>query len=235
MTWVKICGITNLEDALVAVEAGADALGFVFYEKSPRHVAAEKVRDIVFQLPPKLEIVGVFPGRTLNEIADILRTTGITSMQIYAGTHAPVSSRNETAESPNFRGIRTYLALAVSDCKNPKVESDNVRSGQHGYSKEGCGIAAVLLDSGTSWQPGGTGRVFKWSDFISLSESLREWTNVIVAGGLHAENVAEAITTFRPWGVDVSSGVEAKPGKKDPEKVRAFIRAVRGVDKKISN
>src|SRR5258708_2907233 len=119
MTWVKICGITNLEDALVAVEAGADAVGFVFYEKSPRNVLSDDVRRIISQVPSYLETVGVFVNRPLDEIDNILRNTGIKSMQVYAGTHAPIALKKGDSQNPAFHGIKAYLALPLADCSDP--------------------------------------------------------------------------------------------------------------------
>ena len=239
MTWVKICGITNLEDALVAVEAGADAVGFIFYEKSPRNVAPDDVRRIISQLPADVEKVGVFASRSLDEIEDILRDTGLGSMQVYAGTHAPVASKKGDHQNPSFHGIKAYLALPLADSSAPtsgiaqwKIAS---RSNEVVPEANGDGpIAGVLLDSGTSWQPGGTGRTFNWENFVPLTQSVRAWSKVIVAGGLNSANVTEAMRILHPWGVDVSSGVEARPGKKDPDKVRAFVRAVRDADKLTS-
>jgi|SRR6185312_12213271 len=226
MTWVKICGITNLEDALTAIDAGADALGFVFFEKSPRKISPEQAQRIIEKLPPHVEKVGVFVLGADANIAEIAGQTQLSSVQMHL--------RNGQTEFPSgtiAAGRKHYLAVSANDF----FDHDNA---DFAVSKNGSNAAkwihAVFLDSGTAQQPGGTGKVFEWQKALATAGRIqRSGLRLVVAGGLTPKNVAEAMRTLKPWGVDVSSGVEAAPGKKDPEKVRAFIAAVRQADKAI--
>lgn len=232
MTWIKICGITNLEDALVAVEAGADALGFVFYQESPRRVEAREVRAIAEQLPDSIEKIGVFVGADKGKILTLAGNAGLSAVQLHA------DRRNarplEPADPPDtldcYIGLQTSLFLQG----NREFDGGGIFMRPQGRGR----IRGILLDSGTPSQPGGTGTTFDWTspDTAEIVARIRSggW-NLIVAGGLRAENVGEAMTALHPWGVDVSSGVESRPGKKDPGKVRAFIRAVRDRDRVNSN
>jgi phosphoribosylanthranilate isomerase len=223
MTWVKICGITNLEDALTAVEAGADALGFVFYEKSPRKVEVEKAREIVLKLPERVEKVGVFVDESAARVREIAGRSGLTGLQLHAITAPrPAGQDLRTASTRNiFAAIPARLLLAESE------EFEGL-----GYFKEpGDTIEGILFDSGGEQVPGGTGKVFDWAKMAAVTARLSSDLKVIVAGGLTPANVSDAMRLMRPWGVDVASGVEARAGKKDPDKVRAFIAAVREADK----
>lgn len=225
MTWVKICGITNLEDAEAAIEAGADALGFVFYEKSPRRISVEQARKIIGALSVDVEKVGVFVADS-DEIPErIAAEVGLSATQIH------ISSGQSPPATNNGFKARRYLAIPVGTFFSRN--GDAAFSGAGGMMDFVKHADAVFLDSGTRQQPGGTGKTFDWSAARPIAESIRDaGCNLVVAGGLTAENVTEAITTLHPWGVDVSSGVEARPGKKDPEKVRAFVKAVRAADEK---
>jgi phosphoribosylanthranilate isomerase len=228
MTWVKICGITNSEDARNAVEAGADALGFVFYEKSTRHVPPQTARDIARHIPGTIERVGVFvgnPGRLAFQIAD---EVGLTAIQI----HAKASSENAKVRLfQTSDDVKRYIALSAhSFFGRPEDLEVFLMSNENRDVKNRAD--AIFLDSGTSQYPGGTGQVFDWENAVPLGETIKKaGFKLVVAGGLNSENVAVPMRTLGPWGVDVSSGVEARPGKKDPEKVRAFIAAVRNADK----
>lgn len=218
MTWVKICGMTNLDDALLAVDAGADAVGFVFYEKSPRCVRAETVREIADELPEHVQKVGVFVGVS-PDVADISEHAGLTIAQIYC--HARPALTDEYLVKLPCRVIAAISLGAVG--KNELHDfhvSDQVRNR----------IVATLVDSGNAEQPGGTGQHFDWHVIGDLARLAG--MNLILAGGLKPDNVGEAMRILRPWGVDVVSGVEASPGKKDPEKIRAFVQAVREIDRK---
>ena len=217
MTWVKICGMTNLEDALVAVEAGADAVGFVFYEKSPRCVSVEKAREIVEKLPDSVEKVGVFVGESPED--QILRQVGLSTAQVYTNSIAGWLAWHQRS------GLKLMFAVP-----------GDVLSGEFfmQFGSVDRPISAILVDSGSGEHPGGTGQRFDWENAKLGISHLSTRVPVVVAGGLTAVNVDQAIRTLRPWGVDVSSGVEARPGKKDPEKVRAFVRAVREMDRKVS-
>src|SRR5579862_6927857 len=218
MTWVKICGMTNLEDALVAVDAGADAVGFVFYEKSPRCVSVETARKICSKLPKSVERVGVFVNETVNYADNVLQQVGLTTAQVYAKSigewlawHAG-SERKLMVAVPGQVLIGDLL-LTFGSAEKP--------------------VSAVLVDSGTGERPGGTGERFDWEAAKAGIRGLQEKVPVVVAGGLAAENVEDAIRVLKPFGVDVGAGVEARTGKKDPEKVRAFVRAVREMDRRV--
>jgi phosphoribosylanthranilate isomerase len=218
MTWVKICGITNLEDARVAAEAGADALGFVFYEKSPRRVDAEKVREIIRQLPKDLEKVGVFVHADVKTICETVDRTGINAVQVHGDHEDPHVVDQVSGQRPD---LRFFVAISMRQ-PNP---------GGWAMMWQPDIVQAFLLDSGSSSQLGGTGERFDWEESVPVSDAIKRFGRTVVAGGLTPQNVAEAIAVLRPFGVDVSSGVEASPGKKDPEKVRAFVQAVRAAEK----
>ncbi len=221
MTWVKICGMTNLEDALVAVEAGADAVGFVFYEKSPRNISVKAAREIVEKLPERMEKVGVFVNETPERVSAMTDEAGITAVQLHGDEY-----RNADRYA---LGIRTFFSLPVAECLRGfrgSVGSSAMPTFPN--------FAGVLLDSGTPELRGGTGTVFAWGEARPLVRCLAKLYPVVIAGGLTPSNVRGATTLLSPWGVDAVSGVEALPGKKDPEKVRAFVRAVRDADRKAS-
>ncbi len=229
MTWVKICGMTNLEDALVAVEAGADAVGFVFYEKSPRYVTVETAREIVAKLPEEIEKVGVFAGATADAMIETSNTIGLTAAQIYPDANNQLPMLSEEF----FRKVQCDVIVAV-----PSRLLEGLEDSKPSAFFLSCialkRILAMLVDSGDAQRPGGTGEKFNWEHAASIREGMnRIGVRLIVAGGLASENVGNAISIFRPWGVDVASGVEARPGKKDPEKVRAFVRAVRECDRRV--
>jgi phosphoribosylanthranilate isomerase len=224
MTWVKICGMTNLEDALVAVDAGADAVGFVFYEKSPRCVTVETAREIVEKLPESVEKIGVFVGSDAESVLSAKARAGLTAAQIY----------------PNDRNQFSMLKLEFLDaCRSILALPEAVFSGTEDRafglsSKVRDRIYAMLLDSGTAESPGGSGKKLDFRKSALIRKGIGQLgMKVIAAGGLSPQNVAEAISILDPWGVDVVSGVEASPGKKDPEKVRAFVRAVREMDRRV--
>jgi phosphoribosylanthranilate isomerase len=237
MTWVKICGITNLEDAKLAVDAGADALGFVFYDKSARNVGAETVREITRHLPAEIEKLGVLVGPCPENLFDGMDRSGLTGLQFHLA--AGVDWSSEARRIPP--GVRTYLSMPAGWL----VEHAESTHGWLESLRQTWGNApavppsargpnpwrAIFLDSGTCEQPGGTGQVFDWGKALPSVEQLKQTANVVVAGGLTPTNVTEALSILKPWGVDVSSGVEAKPGKKDSAKVRRFISAVRQADK----
>jgi len=217
MTWIKICGITNLEDALTAVDAGADALGFVFYEKSPRRIAPETARNIVTELPDKVEKVGVFVHGSNEGMEEIARQVGLTAIQV----HIDPASNGQIPEPP-LSQLKQYLALPAQLLFGGK--------GGTWYLPVRKRIDAIFLDSSTEQQPGGTGEVFDWEQAERMVSPISKITPIVVAGGLTPSNVNDAMRVLHPWGVDVSSGVEATPGKKDPQKIRAFIQAVRNIE-----
>jgi|SRR5271155_7645 len=227
MTWVKICGMTNLEDALTAVEAGADAVGFVFYEKSPRNISVEAAREIVGKLPENLEKVGVFVDLEVECIREIVSKAGLTAVQLHG---------KQSLESVLFNDARPPIE-SVGVAKLIAMIPDRALD-----QGSGVGISrrirektfAVLIDAQVKGKTGGTGAKFDWEASREMVNLLGLLIPVIVAGGLTPSDVVEAMNIFHPFGVDVVSGVEARPGKKDPEKVRAFVKAVRDADRKAS-
>jgi phosphoribosylanthranilate isomerase len=194
---VKVCGMTNLKDALVAVEEGADAVGFIFYKKSPRSVTMKLVREIVLELPPFVDTVGVFVDETADQINKIADYCDLDLIQLHGD------------ESPTFcKKIRRRVikAFRVKDMQSVKKLSSYQVSG-------------FLLDTFSESLYGGTGKVFDWN----LALPAKKIGPVIMAGGLTPNNVQQAIRQVRPYGVDVCSGVESQPGIKDHKKVRAFL------------
>jgi len=221
MTWVKICGMTNVEDALVAVDAGADAVGFVFYEKSPRCVSVETVREILQKLPENVDRVGVFVNEAVDTVSAIADQAGLTAVQFHG---------DEYLTPERYAANRdAFFCLPAGETIS------RLRRGNGSFSfPQFPNLAGVMLDSSTREKRGGTGTTFAWGEAVDFVRSIGPCHRVIVAGGLNSANVGQAIDVLHPWGVDVVSGVEARPGKKDPEKVRAFVRAVRDADRKVS-
>ena len=233
MTWVKICGMTNLEDALTAVDAGADAVGFVFYEKSPRNISVEAAREIVKKLPESVEKVGVFVGETSEAVCEISEKAELTVAQIYPDFRNPFSIPNDRFLEKAL--TRVIVALPASQLECEESDDPDVIVGFRVTNAFRDRVAAVLFDSGTSGRPGGTGKMFDWRSAVPMTALMgRAGVRFIVAGGLTPGSVVDAMTELAPWGVDVASGVEATPGKKDPDKVRAFVKAVRDADRKTS-
>ncbi|HEV8116410.1 MAG TPA: phosphoribosylanthranilate isomerase, partial [Acidimicrobiales bacterium] len=202
--FVKICGTTSEEDALLAVAMGAEALGFVF-APSPRQMRPQDVTDILKRLPPEILTVGVFKDDLPERIVHIVRATGLKGAQIHG------SFSVEDAVSVRRAIFHTFVAFSALD---PRVEQ------AHAYEPY-----AVLLDGARS----GAGQTFDWS----LADRTPEGLKLIVAGGLTSDNVVEVIRTVRPWGVDVVSGVESSPGRKDPVKLRAFIAKAHAAGKEL--
>ena len=204
---VKVCGITNAEDALAAVEAGADALGFIFYEKSPRYVVPAVAANIIAELPPLVTPVGVFVNEGLATVRSIMDTCGLAMAQLHGDENV---SYCRELDRPAMKALRlrdrgSLLALAE-------------------YQGRG-GVRGFVLDTFSELAYGGTGQITDWG----LAAEVAKSTPLLLAGGLTPDNVTEAIRTVRPYGVDVSSGVESAPGKKDHAKMRAFVDAVRVV------
>lgn len=198
----KICGITRIEDALSAVAAGADAIGLVFYAKSPRAVSIEQAAAIVRALPPFVSSVGLFVNASRSEVGAVLEAVPLDLLQFHG---------DETSEQCEGHG-------------RPYIKALRVQAGMdlQAHCAVFAGAAGVLLDTFVAGVPGGTGEVFDWSLVpAGLSKP------VILAGGLVPGNVAEAIAQVRPYAVDVSGGVEASKGIKDSQRVREFVTAVR--------
>lgn len=202
---VKICGLTNLDDARVAVDAGADALGFIFFPGSPRYVTPAAAARIIAQLPPFIAKVGVFVDESLAGIQETLTATGIDTVQLH-GSESPA-----LCEKLSESRLKIIKAFRVKDQSSLAALKDFRAS-------------AFLLDSYVPGQLGGTGAKFNWDLAIQAAGF---GTPIILAGGLLPENIGDAVSKVSPYGVDVSSGVESAPGKKHHAKVRAFITAAR--------
>jgi phosphoribosylanthranilate isomerase len=220
MIWVKICGTTNLEDARVSIDAGADALGFVF-SASPRRVSTEQARAIVAKLPEVVDKVGVFVNEREENVLDAVRHAGLTAVQLHGDEPAEFARRLK-AERP---GIRVFKAVSFESLGQGTACLPLAMAGQ------ADAFDALLVDGAPAGR-GGMGRGFDWEQARTLLRT-RPDIKVVVAGGLTSENVAEPIRALRPWGVDVVSGVECGPGKKDGEKVRAFVQAVRACENRL--
>jgi phosphoribosylanthranilate isomerase len=198
---VKICGITNLEDALAAVEAGADALGFVFKASSPRHIFPEQAAAIIRHLPPFIQTVGLFVDEKIENVNATANQCGLDLVQLHGD------------ESPSYCSEvqrRVIKAFRVKDITS--LEPTNKYQ-----------VSSLLLDAWSPSAHGGTGRTFNWEIAALAAASGR----IILAGGLTPENVVDAISQVQPYAVDVSSGVESSAGKKDSEKIVQLIMAVR--------
>ncbi|OGQ50802.1 MAG: N-(5'-phosphoribosyl)anthranilate isomerase [Deltaproteobacteria bacterium RIFCSPLOWO2_02_FULL_53_8] len=202
---VKICGITNPVDAASAIEAGADALGFVFWPKSPRNVAPSVARSIIKTLPPFIATVGVFVNEDAGRIRQIASEAGLSCVQLH-GDETPAQCACVAHAAP-YRVIKAF----------------RVQDGFDIISLDAYDVQACLLDAYKPGLPGGTGEVFDWAKAVEAAKSNR----IILSGGLTPDNVGRAVEMVRPYAVDVSSGVEASPGIKDGLKVRRFIEAVR--------
>lgn len=221
--WVKICANTNPEDALAACKAGADAVGFVF-AKSSRQVTAEQVAGISPALPSTVERVGVFGALNASEIAEAVRVAGLNTVQLHGG-YVPDLTRELTGLlGPEVAIIQTVHWTIGEDDRSAEIVSRQL--GDLATADPG---ARVLIDAKIGASPsGGTGVPFDWEGARSVFAS-RAGLRLILAGGLRPENVAEAIRTLHPWGVDVASGVEISPGQKDWNRVRDFVRNAREV------
>lgn len=212
MTRVKICGVTNLSDALMCVEAGADALGFVFVEGTPRFIDPAVVEGIIRRLPPFVTTVGVFVNRPLEEVERIANALALSLVQLH-GDESP-----EDCEALRVPFIKAFRVKGTDDLallpRYPEAK-------------------AYLLDPFVPGKLGGTGRTLDWELAVKAKAYLsacdvQAGGRIILAGGLTPENVAEAVRRVEPYAVDVSSGVEAEPGWKDPEKVKRFIQQAKG-------
>ena len=198
---VKICGTTSLKDAFLAVESGADAIGFIFYKMSPRNISQKEAKEIILQLPPFIETVGVFVNETSDKINRIAEQCKLNSIQLH-GEESPALCRR---------------------VKRKVIKAFRVKNADSLKSIASYDVSGFLLDSYNDGSKGGTGQVFDWN----LALRVKKQGPVILAGGLNPYNVFTAIHRVKPYGVDVCSGVENSPGIKDHEKIRAFIKSVR--------
>ena len=202
---IKICGITNVEDADIAVKTGADALGFIMYRKSPRRVEPAVARSIIAGLPPFVSAVGVFVNEEAESVRALMDECGFALAQLHGDESAAYC---QNLGRPALKALRlkdrgTFLALAEFQGR--------------------ANVRGLLIDAFSDQSYGGTGQTVDWT----LAQEVARSAPVILAGGLNPANVAEAIHIVRPYGVDVSSGVEQSPGKKDHHKLKAFIEAAR--------
>jgi phosphoribosylanthranilate isomerase len=198
---VKICGITSVADALVAAEAGADLIGLMFYERSPRHISLAQATEISRALPPYISRVGVFVNPDADTVMRAISECGLSLLQFHGEETPAFCTQFGMMSMKAFRVRNADSLLAL-----PEYETD-----------------AYLLDAYSPDAHGGTGARFNWELAVAAKQHGRP---IFLAGGLTPENVAQAVKQVVPFGVDVSSGVESAPGKKDPAKVRAFIQAV---------
>ena len=219
--WIKICANTNLEDAQLAAELGADAVGFVF-APSPRQVTAADVSHITPHLPEGVECVGVFPALPAQEIATAAQEAGLNAVQLHGGVSLELVRQLDEIFNGQVRLIQTVHWDVDGDGANAAAVVQQLRE----IAADGI-VSRVLIDSKVGAATGGTGVPFDWNAArLALAEAANG-LKLIVAGGLNRDNVAEAIRGMAPWGVDVASGVEQSPGRKDREKLSAFIRAAR--------
>ena len=210
MTLVKICGITNVEDALAAVDAGADALGFNFYPRSPRYISPANAREIIDQLPESVLTVGVFVNEEIQSVSRILTQARLSAVQLHGD------------ESPEYcRELAGKYVIKAFGAGN-KFDWSAV---------DRYDVQAIMLDTKDDLLRGGTGRVFDWTiaQRANGSAANRSTPKLFLAGGLSPENVAEAIATVQPYAVDACSSLEQTPGKKNHQRLRAFVNAVRSI------
>jgi phosphoribosylanthranilate isomerase len=207
MTFIKICGITNVDDALAAVAAGADALGFNFYKPSPRYVTPHNVREIIAKLPLSVLTVGVFVNEeSPQSVRSIANEAGITALQLH-GDEAPGYCRELSKDR--------YVIKTLSVADDFKIEM-----------VQGYNVEAIMLDTKHNALRGGTGRVFDWSIARDVNEVVPK---LFLAGGLSPENIEDAIEIVRPYAIDACSALEDEPGRKNHERMRAFVETARGV------
>jgi phosphoribosylanthranilate isomerase len=202
---VKICGITNLEDALAAIEFGADALGFVFYDKSPRSISYDEASNIIKRLPSFVTTVGVFVNESPDNIENAIKLTKIDVVQLHG---------EETPHICNNISRRVIKAIRVKTLESlePLINFKD-------------SVSAFLLDTFAPGLYGGTGRIFNWDIAIEA----KRFGKIILSGGLNPDNISQAINYVKPYGVDVSSGIEEYKGKKDHEKMKLFIEKAKGL------
>ena len=203
MTFIKICGITNMDDAAAAVAAGADFLGFNFYKPSPRYITPQKAREIVRRFPSEVLKVGVFVNEELADVRTIMTEAGLGAIQLH-GDESP----QYCSKFPGWYVIKTFAVTDTFDV----------------HAAEAYDVDGIMLDTKHNHLRGGTGRVFDWS--IARQAALTI-PNLYLAGGLSPENVENAIKTVRPNAVDACSSLEDSPGKKNAERMRQFVEAVR--------
>ena len=217
-TKIKVCGITCLGDAALAGQLGADAIGLNFYAPSPRCISVEAAREIVAVLPPAIETVAVFVDMPVEQIAEIIAQTGISMAQFHGKEPAAA-----VAELAPHRVLRAFRWQGTSTVTEVNTYLDQCHAA-------GRLPAGLLIDTHRRGVPGGTGESWDWQQAADWACPLP----TMLAGGLTPDNVADAIRSLHPYGVDVAGGVEARPGVKDPQKLRAFFAAVHQMDRLIA-
>jgi phosphoribosylanthranilate isomerase len=216
VTRVKVCGITNLDDARLAVRAGADALGFIFVENTPRFVTPEQVAPIVRRLPPFITAVGVFWDHPAGHVKAVVEACGLGAVQFH-GDETP-----EYCQGHSVPVIKTIKLPPLSTVEGFPEYRVTERFGALLYRKV---VAAYLLDSQARWSEGEAREPVEWKMIRMMGQMSPPESRVpiILSGGLTPDNVATAVDIVRPYAVDVNSGVEARPGRKDPDKLRRFV------------
>ena len=204
---IKICGITNMDDAVNACTCGADALGFIFYEKSPRYVSPETAKHIIKRLPGDAVLVGVFVNQDMKTVEDIYEFCGLDMIQFHGD------------ESPEY--CRRFMKHTLIKALSPRNEGDIKIIKDYP-------VKAIIIDSRDSGLYGGTGKKSNWQ----LAALVKDNCLLILSGGLNPDNIMDAIKTVAPQAVDVNSGVEVAPGKKDPQKVKLIIDVVHAIKSK---
>jgi phosphoribosylanthranilate isomerase len=217
--WIKVCANTSLEDALLAAEAGADAVGFVL-APSPRRVMPGQVAAITRHLPPELEKIGVFVDATFDDVSSVVGACGLTGVQLHFKSSSDLPARLRERWGTELRILRV-LHFGATAAEQAAAHSNDPH------------VDAILVDSRTATAVGGTGIAFDWTEAQKTVFRNPGKLKLIAAGGLTPSNVAEAIGTLRPWGVDAVSGLEAEPGRKEPDKVRAFVENARAAARSI--
>jgi len=200
---IKICGITNMDDALLASEYGADALGFIFVKKSPRYIDPITAQKIIQELPPFITSVGVVADAAHNEVIELIETTGIRCVQFHG---------NELPEQLAGFPVPVYKSFRVN-------KGFNLQTLSH-YK-----VQAFLLDTYIEGIPGGTGKTFDWK----IAADAKAYGSIILAGGLTPENITDAIKIVQPYAVDINSGIESAPGKKDKDKLDKLFKIMRSL------
>ncbi|MGA3210093.1 MAG: phosphoribosylanthranilate isomerase [Terriglobales bacterium] len=219
MIWIKICGTTNLEDALAAVDAGADAIGFQFTE-GVRRIEAELAATVAAELPVSVEKVGVFGNEKPERIREIVKLAGLTAVQLLGRT-PDFAEQLFAADEP--ARPKLYLTLSLPTLYSAATVTASL------HQRQARLFDALVVDSGQTPPvlAGDAGRTFDWDRARPFIAGLKKNAKVVVGGGLTSENVGRALQLFEPWGVDVDAGVESKPGRKNLGKMREFVLAVR--------
>jgi phosphoribosylanthranilate isomerase len=223
MTWIKICATTNLRDAQTSIAAGANALGFIF-APSPRRIEIGTAAEIIAALPAEIEKIGVFVNETPERVAVVAARFGLTGCQLHGDEPAEQLAMYRQALG-NRKLIKTLQAR--------ELLADSGDRMLQGYLEASGSIDAVLLDSGRPGNRGGTSVPFDWKMALPIVQRIKAVLPVVIAGGLTAENVDQAIRLFEPWGVDVVSSVERETGKKDEAKLRTFVAAARQAESAV--